>query len=210
MLTGIQTVKAQNVEMVGGGNGKRYSKYISRTFEDHYWNSFKPNRPSSSKALPTYGVMGWCTLVLNGELTLGQLIAFRIISGYVTQPLLRLSTIWQRVQELRVSFERLADIVDTPEESTKSDQGKISLPPVIGELSFEDISFRFNKNSKNVLNNINLEIPSGTFVGVVGQSGSGKSTLMKLIPRLYSPNSGRILIDGYDIDKVNFILFAGK
>ena len=80
------------------------------------------------------------SLVLNGELTLGQLIAFRIISGYVTQPLLRLSTIWQRIQELRVSFERLADIVDTPEESTELDQGKIPLPPLSGQVSFEDLN----------------------------------------------------------------------
>ena len=84
------------------------------------------------------------SLVLEGQLTLGQLIAFRIISGYVTQPLLRLSTIWQRIQELKVSFERLADIVDTTEESDEADQGKISLPPVNGQVCFENIQFRFN------------------------------------------------------------------
>ena len=69
------------------------------------------------------------SLVLSGDLTLGQLIAFRIISGYVTQPLLRLSTIWQNIQELRVSFERLADVIDTPEESDEVDKSKVMLPP---------------------------------------------------------------------------------
>ena len=109
------------------------------------------------------------------DLTLGQLIAFRIISGYVTQPLLRLSTIWQRIQELRVSFERLADIVDTPEESTDIDRGKIPLPPIIGKVLFEDLQFGFGVGKPQVLKNINLEISAGTFVGIVGQSGSAKA-----------------------------------
>ena len=129
-------------------------------------------------------------------------LAFRIISGYVTQPLLRLSTIWQRIQELKVSFERLADIVDTPQESIESDQAKPPLPAIQGNVSFENIHFRFSQNSPQILKNINIEVPAGTFVGVVGQSGSGKSTLMKLLPRLYSPEEGRITIDNYDIDKV--------
>ena len=146
--------------------------------------------------------LGWCKSCTRRKLSLGQLIAFRIISGYVTQPLLRLSSIWQRIQELKVSFERLADIVDTAEESTEIDQSKIALPPISGKVSFENLYFRFSLNSPEVLKNINLNRPPGKFVGVVGQSGSGKSTLMKLIPRLYSPNEGRILIDDYDIDKV--------
>jgi subfamily B ATP-binding cassette protein HlyB/CyaB len=78
----------------------------------------------------------------------------------------------------------------------------LPLPPVQGRIEFEDLHFRFQQGSPQVLKNINLTIPAGTFVGVVGQSGSGKSTLMKLMPRLYSPEQGRILIDGYDIDKV--------
>ena len=142
------------------------------------------------------------SLVLSSELSLGQLIAFRIISGYVTQPLLRLSTIWQRIQELRVSFERLGDIVNTTEESNATDQGKIPLPSINGKIEFDNVSFSFSPGKPLVLKNIDLEIMPGQFVGVVGQSGSGKSTLMKLLPRLYSPNMGRIFIDKYDIDKV--------
>ena len=77
-------------------------------------------------------------VILKGELTLGQLIAFRIISGYVTQPLLRLSSIWQNIQELKVSFERLADVIDTPVESNESDKSKIPLPQLMG-ISFENL-----------------------------------------------------------------------
>ena len=141
-------------------------------------------------------------MVLNGTLTLGQLIAFRIISGYVTQPILRLTTIWQNVQELRVSFERLGDVINTNTESDDTDRGKIALPPVVGEVKFENISFNFQYSKKPILNNIDIEVPTKTFVGIVGKSGSGKSTLMKLLSRLYSPNKGKITIDGFDIDKV--------
>ena len=141
-------------------------------------------------------------MVLNGELTLGQLIAFRIISGYVTQPLLRLSGIWQRIQELRVSFERLGDVVDTPMESDDVDQGKVSLPSVSGAITFENVSFQFAPHKPDVLTHVNLNIKANSFVAIVGQSGSGKSTLMKILSRLYAPREGRITIDGYDINKV--------
>ncbi len=94
------------------------------------------------------------TLVLSGDLTLGQLIAFRIISGYVTQPLLRLSTIWQSIQELKVSFERLADVIDTPQESNELDKAKVPLPSLQGDVSFENLSFAFSKGSPTVLKDV--------------------------------------------------------
>ncbi|EAQ75817.1 MULTISPECIES: ABC transporter transmembrane domain-containing protein [unclassified Synechococcus] len=204
VLTGIQTVKAQNVEMVSRWKWQElYGKYISRTFEKTITGTALSQIGQVLQKLSQLLVI-WvgAVLVLRGELTLGQLIAFRILSGYVTQPLLRLSTIWQSIQELRVSFERLADVVDTPQESTETDKAKIPLPPIHGDVVFEDVSFSFVQGQPLILKNVDLELKAGTFVGIVGQSGSGKSTLMKLIPRLYSPNSGRILIDHYDIDKV--------
>ncbi|MEB3255533.1 MAG: ABC transporter transmembrane domain-containing protein [Synechococcaceae cyanobacterium] len=204
VLTGVQTVKAQNVEMVSRWKWQElYAKYISRTFEKTITGTFLNETSQVLQKLSQLLVL-WvgATLVLKGELTLGQLIAFRIISGYVTQPLLRLSSIWQSIQELRVSFERLADVVDTPEESTPADRANIPLPPVEGDVVYENVSFRFHPGAPEVLTNINLHIPKGTFVGIVGQSGSGKSTLMKLLPRLYAPSAGRILVDGYNIEKV--------
>lgn len=203
VLTGIQTVKAQNVEMISRWKWQEfYSQYISRTFEKTITGTAVSETSKVLQKLSQLLVL-WvgAALVLKGELTLGQLIAFRIISGYVTQPLLRLSTIWQNIQELKVSFERLADVIDTPMESSDADQAKIPLPPIQGSVEFEDVNFSFKANQAPVLKKINLKFESGTFVGIVGQSGSGKSTLMKLLPRLYSPNSGRVKIDGYDIDK---------
>ena len=204
VLTGIQTVKAQNVEIVSRWKWQElYHTYISRSFEKKITGTTLTQTSQVLQKLSQLLVL-WvgATLVLEGKLSLGQLIAFRIISGYVTQPVLRLSNIWQSIQELKVSFERLADVVDTPQESNEEDQKKIPLPPIDGSIRFENIDFRFGPAKPPVLKNINLDIRQGMFVGVVGQSGSGKSTLMKLLPRLYTPESGRILIDDYDIDKV--------
>ena len=204
VLSGIQTVKAQNVEMISRWKWQDfYSQYIARTFEKTITGTALTETSQVLQKLSQLLVL-WvgASLVLKGEMSLGQLIAFRIISGYVTQPMLRLSGIWQNIQELKVSFERLADVVDTPEESSDEDKRKIPLPPLDGRVVFENVSFTFPGTSAVVLQNINLDIPPGTFVGIVGQSGSGKSTLTKLLSRLYAPGQGRVLIDGYDIDKV--------
>ncbi len=204
VLTGIQTVKSQNVEMVSRFSWQElYATYINRSFEKTISGTVLSQTSQVLQKLSQLLVL-WvgATLVLSGDLTLGQLIAFRIISGYVTQPLLRLSSIWQSIQELKVSFERLADVIDTPQESDAVDKAKVPLPPIEGDVTFENLSFRFRKDMAPVLKDVNLNVKAGTFVGIVGQSGSGKSTLMKLLPRLYAPDEGRILIDGYDIDKV--------
>ena len=72
------------------------------------------------------------------------------------------------------------------------------MPPVNGNVAFEDVTFSFDKSKSNVLDKVSFEIDKGQFIGIVGESGSGKSTLMKLLSRLYSPNQGKIKIDGYD------------
>ena len=204
VLSGIQTVKAQNVEMISRWKWQDfYSQYIARTFEKTITGTALTEASQVLQKLSQLLVL-WvgASLVLQGDISLGQLIAFRIISGYVTQPMLRLSGIWQSIQELKVSFERLADVVDTPEESSEEDKKKIPFPPLDGRVQFENVSFSFPGISSPVLQNISLDVAPGTFVGIVGQSGSGKSTLTKLLSRLYSPTQGRVLMDGYDIDKV--------
>ncbi len=204
VLTGIQTVKAQNVENISRWKWQElYGSYISKTFQKTIVST---GLGETSKVLQELSqlIVLWigARLVLEGQLSLGQLIAFRIISGYVTQPLLRLSTIWQNIQELRVSFERLGDIIDFPKESSEAEKQKIPLPTLKGNVEFRNLTFTFSRGQPDILSKINLKIKEGQFVGIVGQSGSGKSTLMKLLPRLYKPDIGKILIDGYDIDKV--------
>jgi len=205
VLSGIQTVKAQNIETISRWRWQDlYSKYVSRSFEKTITATALNETSQFFQKLSQLLVL-WmgAAMVLTGDLSLGELIAFRIISGYVTQPLLRLSSIWQTIQELRISFERLADVVDTPQESNERDQAKIPLPTINGGVTFEKVSFGFNGSAGPlVLKSVDLNVAPGTFVGIVGQSGSGKSTLMKMMSRLYSPLSGRIFIDDYDIDKV--------
>ncbi|MEM7725352.1 MAG: peptidase domain-containing ABC transporter [Cyanobacteria bacterium P01_A01_bin.45] len=204
VLSGIQTVKAQSVELRSRWRWQeRYSRYVSAGFKTVLTSTAASSSSNFLNKLSGLLVL-WAGayLVLQGELTLGQLIAFRIIAGYVTTPLLRLAQLWQNFQETALSLERLSDIIDSPQEATEEDRGNIPLPTVEGSVKYENVSFRFKNSGPLQLDNVNLEFEPGLFVGIVGQSGSGKSTLMKLLPRLYPLESGRILVDGYDINKV--------
>ncbi|MEB3214780.1 MAG: peptidase domain-containing ABC transporter [Nostocales cyanobacterium 94392] len=204
ILSGIQTVKAQNIELRSRWQWQeRYARYVSAGFKTVLTSTSASSTSGFLNKLSGLLVL-WvgAFLVLDQKLTLGELIAFRIIAGYVTSPLLRLTQLWQNFQETALSLERLSDIIDSPQEATEEDKGNIPMPMIEGAVKFDNVSFRFKPTGPMQLNNINLEFPAGVFVGVVGQSGSGKSTLMKLVPRLYPLESGRILIDGYDINKV--------
>lgn len=204
-LGGIQTVKAQHFELNSRWRWQeRYSGQIAEGFKSVVLGSSAGEVGNFLNQLSSLLII-WVGVyqVVNGELSLGQLIAFRIIAGYVTGPILRLSSLWQGFQQVGISMERLADIVDQVPEAGEQDADQISLPPIQGQVRFENLRFRFGNQGPHQIEGVNLEIPGGSFIGIVGQSGSGKSTLMKLLPRLYEPNEGRILIDGYDISKVN-------
>jgi len=203
VLSGIQTVKAQNIELRSRfAWQERYARYIASGFKKVVTSTLANSISNFLNKLSSLLVLWFGSyLVLQGELTLGELIAFRIISSYVTGPILRLAQLWQNFQETALSFERLSDIIDTPQEA-EEDHNNIPLPPIKGAVKYENVFFRFNSGGALQLCNVNLDIPAGKFVGVVGQSGAGKSTLMKLLIRLYELESGRILVDGYDINKV--------
>ncbi|WP_037987871.1 ABC transporter transmembrane domain-containing protein [Synechococcus sp. BL107] len=206
VLGGIQTVKAQHFELTARWKWQdRYRHFVSEGFKatalgatsgeiGGFLNQF-------SSLLVLWIGMG---LVLEGQLTLGMLIAFRIISGKVTSPLLQLSGLYQGFQKVQLSMERLSDILDqNPELSAAEDVAQISMPPISGNIRFESVSFRFADKGPYQVDDVSLNLLAGSFVGIVGQSGSGKSTLTKLIPKLYSPDQGRIFIDNYDVSKVN-------
>jgi ATP-binding cassette, subfamily B, bacterial HlyB/CyaB len=203
VMSGIQTVKAQNIELRSRFSWQeRYARYVAAGFKTVVTSTLANSTSNFLNKLSSLLVL-WAGayLVLQGELTLGELIAFRIISGYVTGPILRLAQLWQSFQETALSLERLSDIVDTPQEA-EIDRHNIPLPAIVGAVKYENVSFRFAPSGPMQLSNVNLDFPAGKFVGIVGQSGSGKSTMMKLLLRLYEVESGRILIDGYDISKV--------
>ncbi len=203
-LSGIQTVKAQNLELRSRWQWQeRYASYISAGFQSASTQTLAGSMSAFLNKLSGLLVL-WvgALLVMDGKLSLGQLIAFRMIAGYATSPLLRLIQIWQNFQETALSLQRLGDILDTPQEQNEQQQANILMPPIDGHVRYEDVCFSFRDGGPLQLANINLDIPSGSFVGVVGQSGSGKSTLTKLIPRLYETNSGKVVIDDYNISKV--------
>ena len=205
-LGGIQTVKAQHFELTARWKWQdRYRTFVNEGFKSTAFGATSGEIGTfltSVSSLLVLWVGMW--LVLKGEFTLGNLIAFRIISGIVTGPLLQLAGLYQGFQTVQLSIERLRDIIDqNPELQNDSSYDQIALPPIVGKVCFENISFRFGKVGPNQLDDVSVQIDPGKFVGIVGQSGSGKSTLMKLLPRLYDPDKGRILIDDYDISKVD-------
>ena len=204
VVSGIQTVKAQNIELKSRWEwSSRYAKYITASFKTIITGTAAGTISSFLNQVGNLAQL-WvgAYLVLGNEITLGQLIAFRIISGNVTGSLLRFVSVWQSFQEVSMSIDMLKDVVDTPTETSDEDRSNIPLPAIQGQVTYEEVSFRFLESGPLQLANVNLEFPAGCFVGIVGGSGSGKSTAMKLLQRLYAPLSGRIFIDGYDIAKV--------
>ena len=141
-------------------------------------------------------------LVIEGELTVGELVAFNLLAGRVSQPVLRLAQIWQDFHQARLSVERLGDILNTPAEPVYS-PGRTALPAIKGDVAFEHVTFRYRIDGPEVLSDVNLKVPAGQVIGVVGPSGSGKSTLSKLVQRLYVPESGRVLVDGVDLAQID-------
>ena len=203
-LSGVQTIKAQNAENTVRWRWQRnYSSFMSESFRT-LLISISTGTAGQFLSQLTGLLTLWvgAYLVIKGDLTIGQLIAFRIISGYVVGPLINLATSWQTFQGVALSIERLSDVVDAKAEGSDNELDQLPLPPVAGEVTFQSVDFRFAEGAPLVVKNVSFQIPAGAFIGIVGRSGSGKSTIMKLLPRLYEPDKGRILIDGYDLAKL--------
>jgi len=201
----IQTIKTQNIE---NNTFKKwfenYSNFVQKIFNKTITGTILTESSSLLQKISQIIVL-WvgASLVLKGQLTLGQLIAFRIISGYVTQPILRLSSLSQRFEELKVSFERLGDVINQETESNFSDKNNISMPEIRGEIKYYNVDYKYQENGNKILDNINIDFKNKSLIGIVGRSGSGKSTFVKLLARLYKPSNGKIYIDDIDIQKVS-------
>lgn len=135
-------------------------------------------------------------LVISGDLSIGQLIAFNMLSGQVIAPVVRLAQLWQDFQQVGISITRLGDVLNSP---TENYQGKLSLPEIKGDIAFKHIRFRYKPDAPIILDDVNLSVKQGEVIGIVGRSGSGKSTLTKLLQRFYIPENGQVLIDGHDL-----------
>jgi ATP-binding cassette subfamily B protein len=203
-ITGVQTVKAGNIEQHSRWEWqKRYAGFVSAGFRAVLTATAMNSAGSIINRLGDLAVLWYgAALVLKGDLTLGQLIAFRIIAGNVTSPLVRLAQSWQNFQEVALSMSRLGDVINSPAEQPLENTSQIPMPPIRGKVQYDGITFAYLPGQQPQLRSVSFEIPAGSFVGVVGKSGSGKSTVLKLLPRLYSADSGRILVDDYEVAKV--------
>jgi HlyB family type I secretion system ABC transporter len=144
------------------------------------------------------------TQVINGELTIGQLVAFNMLVGNVLSPFQRLSMLWNELQEIVISTERINDVLEAEPEEDLETKPRKSLGKLHGSICFQNVTFRYHSESEtNVLENLNFEIKPEQMVAVVGRSGSGKTTLSKLILGLYPPTNGKVLVDGRDITTVS-------
>jgi len=202
-VSGIHAVKAHTAQLATRERWEGlFARYVKTSFRastisnvDGHIGEFLTHL--SELLILWFGAM----LVIEHRLTVGQLVAFQMLSGRAIAPLLRLAQLWQDFQQVLLSVDRLGDILNaTPEET--ADTGLV-LPPLQGQVTFEQLFFRYQPHLEPALKGISVDVQPGMFIGIVGRSGSGKSTLSKLIQRLYQPESGRVLMDGFDIKGVN-------
>jgi subfamily B ATP-binding cassette protein HlyB/CyaB len=203
-VTGVETLKAMAVEpQMQRRWEEQLAGYVAASFRVLSLANTASQVVQLVSKLVTAGVLYFgARLVIEGNLTVGELVAFNILSGRVSAPVLRLAQIWQDFHQARLSVARLGDILNTPVERTY-DPGRAALPEIRGDIVFEHATFRYRIDGPEVLHDVSFSVPAGQVVGIVGPSGSGKSTLAKLIQRLYVPESGRVLVDGVDLAVVD-------
>ncbi|GAB4359296.1 MAG: type I secretion system permease/ATPase [Gammaproteobacteria bacterium] len=199
-VNGVETLKSLAVEPQMQRKWEdQLAGYVKAAFKAHNLGNIASQSAQFVNKVMTLLIL-WigARLVIDNELTVGQLIAFNMLAGRVSGPILRLVQLWQDFQQAGISVQRLGDILNTQTEPQYS-PGRASLPELKGQVSFEHVTFRYRSDGPQILQGINLDVQPGQVIGFVGRSGSGKSTLAKLIQRLYVPECGRVLVDGVDL-----------
>lgn len=202
MVSGIATVKATATEQTLRWRWEdRLTHQMNARFRGQKLGIGLQSLSGAVSSLGGTGLLWYgAMLVIQGELTIGQFVAFNMMVGYVISPVVALAGLWDELQEVLISVERLNDVFETEPESAR---GGLIIPPLEGDVAFDDVTFRYSDDEdRNTLQNISFEVAAGSTVAIVGRSGSGKSTLVKLLEGLYSPNKGRVLIDGHDVAHV--------
>ncbi len=202
-VTGIQTVKATALEPAFGKRwDNQLAAYVSASFKTQNLATMAHEGINLIGKLVNAATLWYgAHLVMNNELTVGQFVAFNMFAQRVAQPIMRMAQLWTDFQQTGISVARLGDILNTRTEVAPSSAAQ--LPPVKGRITLDQVTFRYRPEAPPVLHNISLDVMPGEVIGIVGRSGSGKSTLTKLVQRLYSPEAGRILVDGIDISLID-------
>ncbi len=203
-VTGIETLKTMAVEpQMQRKWEEQLAKYINASFSSQNLNNIANQIAGFISKMATLLIIWFgAHLVINGELSVGQLIAFNMFAGRVSGPILKLVQLWQDFQQAGISVQRLGDILNTPKEPG-FDPSRSTLPELKGQVNFRNVRFRYRPDGPLILDNISLTVTPGEVIGIVGKSGSGKSTLTKLIQRLYVPESGQVKIDGVDLNIID-------
>jgi subfamily B ATP-binding cassette protein HlyB/CyaB len=198
-VAGVETVKSMALEPALQLRWEeQLAGYVTAAFRVVGLGAFGTQTATLINKLLTVLILFFgAKLVIGNQMTVGELVAFNMIAAQLSAPVLRLAQLWQDFQQVRLSIDRLGDILNaTPEPGQR---GQASLPPIKGAIRFERVTFRYRIDGPPVLQDVWLDVPVGQILGIVGSSGSGKSTLAKLIQRLYVPESGRVMIDGIDL-----------
>jgi len=203
-ITGIETLKSMAVEpQMQRRWEEQLSGYVQSSFRVQNIANWASQGVQLVSKLVTAAVLFFgARAVIDGNLTVGELVAFNMLAGRVSQPVLRLAQLWQDFHQARLSVARLGDILNAPPEPAYT-PGRMVLPAIRGNIAFDHVTFRYRIDGPEILHDVSLDIGEGQVIGIVGPSGSGKSTLAKLVQRLYLPESGRILVDGVDLAMVD-------
>ena len=202
-ITGIQTVKATALEPAFCKRwDEQLAGYVSASFKTQNLASVAHEGVNLIGKLVSAATLWYgAKLVMDNELTVGQFVAFNMFAGRVSQPIMRMAQLWTDFQQTGISVARLGDILNTRTEVLPTSVAQ--LPTLNGRITLDKVTFRYRPESAPVLNGVSLDIHAGQVIGIVGRSGSGKSTLTKLVQRLYSPEGGRLLVDGIDIGLID-------
>lgn len=198
-INGIDTLKSMSVEpQITRKWDNQLAAYVSAGFKTQTLSNIANESVSLIGKLVTVATL-WlgARLVIDGQLSVGQLIAFNMLAGRVSQPIIRLAQLWTNFQQTGVSVQRLGDILNSRTELSQATRS--ALPALKGHVEFDQVQFRYRPEGSEVLRGVSLNIEAGEVLGVVGRSGSGKSTLTRLLQRLYVPERGRVLVDGMDL-----------
>ena len=205
-LTGIRSIRSMAVEQtVRWRWEEQLNNLTKKTFSGQIISNQLQIFSVTIESLASTGLLWFgASLVIQNQLTIGQLVAFNMLLANIIQPFQRLIVLWNQIQEVMVSTERINDVLEAEPEEDLQQQVRQSLPRLRGDIRFDNVTFRYHSDSdRNVLENLSFEIKPEQTVAVVGRSGSGKTTLSKLILGLYPATDGRVLIDGQDVASIS-------